>query len=220
MDDIENDLRKRLTSVAKQVWEEGLCYGSAGNISAKIPETENVLIKPTGFRFCDLRPDDFLIVNYNTREVVKGDRKPSIETPFHTLMYQKRNDVGGVVHTHSHYATILSTAGVELVPMGMGFYSAPGLIKGVRIAKFAPPGSEELAKNLGEAIEGRIAAVLPHHGPVAIGKSIEEAYNVAKAVEDLAKYQFEVMQVGKVPPVPESMIKSFTELANKRDSIF
>lgn len=219
MDEIEKDLRKRLVVVAQKVWDDGLCYGSAGNISAKLPGTENILIKPSGFRFCDLRPEDFITVNVHTKEVVSGERKPSIETPFHTLMYERRDDVGGVVHTHSHYATILATAGVDLVPMGMVFYGAPGLIKGAKIAKYAPPGSAELAKNLGDAISDRIAAILPHHGPVAIGKSVEEAYNVVKAVEDIAKFQVEVMQVGKAPAVPELMKNYFLEIAKKTGAI-
>ncbi len=216
---VEKDLRERLAKVAQQIWDDGLTYGTAGNISAKIPETTNILIKPSGMRFCDLTPEDFLIVDIYTRELISGERKPSVETPFHTLMYKSRDYVGGVVHTHSHYAVVLGTAGVELVPMGMGLYSAPCLIKGVGVAKYAPPGTDQLADSVDEGLGERCAVLMPHHGMMAVGKTIEEAYHIAKAVEDLAKFQFEVMQVGRVPPVPESMKKSFLEIMKKQKTV-
>lgn len=209
MERVEKDLRERLARLAQQIWDEGLTCDTSGNISAKIPETTTILIKPSGFRFCDLTPEDFLIVDIYTRELISGKRKPSVETPFHTLMYKRRDDVGGVVHTHSHYATVLGTAGVELVPMGMGLYRAPCLIKGVGVAKYAPPGTEQLAKNIDEGLGDRCAVLMPHHGMMAIGKTIEEACRISRAVEDLAKLQFEVVQIGRTPSLPESMKKSF-----------
>ncbi|UCD73364.1 MAG: class II aldolase/adducin family protein, partial [Candidatus Bathyarchaeota archaeon] len=117
---IEDDLRERLVKVARELWEDGLVRGSAGNISAKIPGTKTCLIKPTGFRFKELQKDHFIIVNYETREVIKGSLKPSVETPFHTGIYKVRPDVGGVVHTHATTLVGFSAAGIPIVPVYMG----------------------------------------------------------------------------------------------------
>ncbi|MEM3404604.1 MAG: class II aldolase/adducin family protein [Nitrososphaeria archaeon] len=211
MEDVEKNLRERLTKVAQCLWDDGLVSGTAGNISARIPGTNKCIIKPSGFTMCELKPEDFIIVDIYTLSVLEGKHKPSIETPFHTTMYRIRSDVGGVVHTHSHYATVFSIAGVELIPMGMVLYFAPKLAKGVGIAKYGDPGTEQLASNIGVALETKYAALMPHHGAIAVGKDVEEAYVNAKMVEELAKLQYEVMQIGKPQPLPEETLKSFID---------
>jgi ribulose-5-phosphate 4-epimerase/fuculose-1-phosphate aldolase len=211
MEEIEKDLRNRLTKVAKTLWKDGLVYGSAGNISARIPGTDKCIIKPSGFTMDDVKPEDFIVVDIYTLKVLDGKPKPSIETPFHTTMYRTRKDVGGVVHTHSHYATVFSIAEVELVPMGMLFYSAPLLAKGVGMAKYADPGTEQLALNIGAAMADKYCALMPHHGAIAVGKDVEEALMNAIAVEELAKLQYQVMQIGKPHVLPESTLRSFLE---------
>jgi ribulose-5-phosphate 4-epimerase/fuculose-1-phosphate aldolase len=216
---VEQDLRERLVKVGQMAWDANLVSGSGGNISARVPGTTTCLIKPSRYRFCDLKPEDFVIVDINTRKLVKGDRKPSVEVPFHTMMYKKREDVGGVVHTHSHYAVLLGIAGVDLVPIGMRIRRTPSLAKGVRIAGYAPAGSEELARNVEKSIGEGCAVLLQHHGVLAIGKTIEEAYEIASATEGLAKLQYEVMQIGRPVSLPKSAINSIIERGKERGAI-
>jgi len=211
MGDIEKDLRERLTKVAHSIWNDGLVTGTSGNISARIPGTNKCIIKPSGFTMIELKPEDFVVVDIYTRAVLEGKYKPSKETPFHTTLYKIRPDIGGVVHTHSHYATIFSIVGIELVPMGMILYSAPKLVKGIGLAQYADPGTEQLALNIGVALSDKYAVLIPHHGVVAVGKDIEEAYVNARMVEELAKLQYEVMQIGKPQPLPEKSLKKFLE---------
>ena len=99
--------------------------------------------------------------------------------------------------------------------MGLDIYRAPALAKGVPVSKFAPPGTEELADNMVEAMREYVACLMPHHGSTAIGKSIEEAANNAKVLEDLAKLQYEVMLVGKPESLPQSMLDRLIERARK-----
>lgn len=216
MSDIEQELRERLTTVGRQLFADGLTHGSSGNISARVPGTDTCLIKPSGYRFCDLEPEHFLLVDINTREVLKGSAKPSIETPFHTRLYLQWPEAGGVVHIHPKYCTILSTIGEELVIMGLDIFGAPALAKGVPLSKFAPPGSEELADNMVAAMKEHIACLMPHHGSTAIGKSIEEAAKNAKVLEDLAQLQYEVMLVGEPDPLPQSMLDMLVERAKEK----
>ena len=217
MADVEQELRERLTVVGRKLFEEALTYGTSGNISARIPGTNTCLIKPSGYRFCDLEPKHFLLVDINTREVIKGTAKPSIETPFHTKLYLTWPDAGGVVHIHPEYSILLSILGKEIVIMGLDIYGAPALAKGVPLSKFAPPGTEELANNLVEAMKDHVACLMPHHGCTAIGKSIEEAATNAKIVEALAEINYKVLFLGEPSPLPESMLDKLVESAKDRD---
>jgi L-ribulose-5-phosphate 4-epimerase len=210
---IEKDLRERLTNVGIQLFKEGLTYGTSGNISARIPNTDTCLIKPSGYRFCDLEPELFLLVDFNTREVLKGNAKPSIETPFHTKLYLQRPETGGVVHVHPKYCTILSILGQKIIPMGFDLYSAPALAKGIPISKYAPPGTEELANNLVLSMKEHVACLMPHHGCTTIGKSIEEAAQNAWVLEALARIHYDVMLIGEPESLPQYMLDMLVERA-------
>jgi L-ribulose-5-phosphate 4-epimerase len=210
------ELRKRLAEVGRHLFADGLTYGASGNISARMEDPSRCLIKPSGYRFCDLKPEHFLVVDIGTREVIEGDAKPSIETPFHTRLYRQWPEAGGVVHIHPKYSTILSIAGEEIVPMGLDLYRAPALAKGIPMSKFAPPGSEELADNLVEAMRDHVACLMPHHGVTAIGKTIEEAALNARVVEALAELQYNVMLVAEPEPLPDSILEALAETAREK----
>jgi L-fuculose-phosphate aldolase len=217
MADVEEQLRERLSVVGHNLYEEELTHGTAGNISARIPQTDKCLIKPSGFRFCDLEPENFLLVDIHTREVIKGISKPSIETPFHTKLYLQWPDAGGVVHIHPEYSTILATIRKQIVIMGLDIYSAPALAKGIAFSKFAPPGSEELADNLVAAMKEHVACLMPHHGCTTIGKTIEEAAINAKIVEALAKLNYKALLVGKTDPLPQTILDSLMKIAKEKN---
>jgi L-ribulose-5-phosphate 4-epimerase len=209
-------LRNRLAEVGRKLFADGLTYDASGNISARMEDPSRCLIKPSGYRFCDLKPEHFLVVDIGTREVIEGDAKPSIETPFHTRLYRQWPEAGGVVHIHPKYSTILSIAGEEIVPMGLDLYRAPALAKGIPMSRFAPPGSEELADNLVEAMRDHVACLMPHHGVTAIGKTIEEAALNARVVEALAELQYNVMLVAEPEPLPDSILEALAETAREK----
>ena len=83
------------------------------------------------------------------------------------MIYRIREDVGGVVHTHSYYVTILATLGVNLVPMFQYLYSALHLVNKIGLAEYATGGSEQLAKNVESVLKNNNAALMPHHGAEA-----------------------------------------------------
>lgn len=216
MPQTEQQLRERLTVVGRSLYEDGLTYGSSGNISARLPGTETCLIKPSGYRFCDLEPEHFLLVDIDTMKVLKGDARPSIETPFHTRLYQQWPEAGGVVHIHPEYSILLSTMGKEVVLMGLDLYAAPSLAKGVPLSEFAQPGTVELADKLVEAMREHVACLMPHHGCTAIGKTIEEAAQNAKVVEALAELNYKILLVGEPNPLPQYMLDMLVETAKKK----
>ena len=216
MSNSEFNLRERLAEVGRALYKEGLTSGVSGNISARISGTNKCLIKPSGYSFNELMPHNFVIVDINTRNVLKGNEKPSIETPFHTRLYKLWKDAGGVVHIHPQYSTILSILEKEIIPMGIEIYDAPALAKGIGVTKFAPPGTDELADNLVEAMKDKVACLMPHHGITVIGKTIEEAAINARVVENLAKLQYQVMLVGTPKPLPNHILDTLVKIAEEK----
>jgi len=150
------------------------------------------------------------------RVLMEGDAKPSTETPFHTRLYKQRPEAGGVVHIHPKYSTILSIAGREIVPMGLDLHQAPALAKGIPLSRFAPPGTEELADSLVEAMKDHVACLMPQHGVTTIGKTIEEAAVNANVVEALAELQYNVTLVAEPMPLPDSMLEMLVKIAKEK----
>lgn len=200
---IEDSLRERLVKVAREIWEDGLTRGSGGNISAKIPGTKTCLIKPSGFRFKELQKDHFLLVNYETRKVLKGTLKPSVETPFHTGIYKVRPDVGGVVHAHTTTLIGFASAGVPIVPVYMG------AMMGVPIAGWYRPGTEELAEAAIKTLGDGNAVMLKHHGVITVGPTIERASDLCVGLEMAAKSQLIAHLLGNVETVPYDDIEKW-----------
>jgi len=205
-----------LTEVSRQLSAEGLAPGTSGNVSARMPDAGTCLIKPTGVSLGIVEPEDFIVVDIETREIIRGEARPSMETPFHTTLYRLRPEAGGVVHVHPPYAIALSLIGEEIKPMTMEVFDAPGLARGITTSRYAPPGSEELAQSLGEALERCIATLMPHHGVTALGRTPEEAATNAIVVERLAFVQHRALQVGTPEPLPESTLKQLLETARER----
>jgi L-ribulose-5-phosphate 4-epimerase len=220
MSDIEQDLRERLVKVGKLMWDEGLTgkkslYLAGGNISARIPDTDTVLIKPSGYALGALKPEDLVIVDLQG-QLVSGEAKPSSETPMHTTIYETRSDVGGIAHFHAHYCGVFGIAGIELLPLSYGG-SCAALLKGVPIVPWVRPGTKELGAAIAEGLKNRCAVLMEFHGGITIGKTIEQAYHVASKVEELAEFQWRVMAIGKPNYLPEEMRNTMFEWARKRE---
>ena len=198
----ERKLREDLSKVCLLLQREGLTSGTTGNISARLPGETLCLIKPSGFCLGDLKPEDFLLVDINTRKVVEGQGKPSIETPFHTTIYSVRADAGSIVHVHAHYATVLSLLDIPIEPYTTDIWEAPELRKGIAVAPYANPGTEDLAKNLGDALRSCDAAIMPHHGITTIGDTPEHAARNAIVLERMAEIQYHAMLLGVPKKVP------------------
>jgi L-fuculose-phosphate aldolase len=182
------------------MWEEKLITGSGGQISARLPGTDLIMIKPSGFSLGHLKADDMVIINEHGRRI-EGDYKPSSEVPFHTALYRARSDIGAVVHTQSRFATALGIANKELLPI---WCEALTLARGVLIAPYRTGGSEELAKVVVETMGDKYAIILQNHGTVSVGPTLEDAFQTSKDVEWLAQIQFIATMSGEPKLLPES----------------
>ncbi|MCW4051926.1 MAG: class II aldolase/adducin family protein [Candidatus Bathyarchaeota archaeon] len=181
------DLRERLVKVGREIQAHGFVPGTVGNTSARIPNTDTILIKPSGVSMGALKPEDLAIVDLQGKQI-QGELSLSIETPMHTAIYRTRDDVRGVVHSHAPTATAFGVAGIEILPILIEMFLF--IPNGVPIVPFEFPGTQELAEVVGKKIKDFDAVILENHGIVTVGPSIEDACNLNIMVEECAKTQF------------------------------
>ncbi|MBW2063615.1 MAG: class II aldolase/adducin family protein [Deltaproteobacteria bacterium] len=184
-------LRKELTRYSRRSYERGLICGTGGNLSARIPGTDIVLVTPTGVSLGDVEPQANILVNLEG-EVLDSPLGlvPSKETSFHLRAYRLRPEISAVAHLHPPYATAYANKGV---PLPLVTVSARANLKHVPTIECALPGSEELCelvtKGLEDYPEAR-AVLMKEHGILTLGKDLKTAFYLADLVEDTAKIAF------------------------------
>jgi len=195
-----------LEALREQVWKlhlelpkSGLVMWTGGNVSARDPETGLVVIKPSGVKYADLRPEHLVILDADGK-IVEGDLKPSSDTASHLYIYRHRPDVNGAVHTHSPYATAFAALGrpipVYLTAMGDEF-GGP-----VPCGGFALIGGEQIGQVVVESIGSSPAVLLKNHGVFTIGQTVEAAVKAAVMVEDVARTVWLALQLGQPDEIP------------------
>jgi len=198
------DLRERLVKVGREIYTRGFVPGTVGNISARIPNTYTILIKPSGVSMGALKPEDLAIVDLQGKQI-QGELSLSIETPMHTAIYKTRGDVQGVVHSHAPTSTAFGVAGIEILPILIEmFHFIPN---GVPIVPFEFPGTQELAQVVEKKIKNFDAVILENHGIVTVGPSIEDACNLNIMVEECAKTHFTTMLLAGPDAITMEKIK-------------
>ena len=176
--------REALCAAAAAVARSGLVVGSAGNLSVR--SDDHLLVTPRRARLHAIDPAHCVCVALADGSVDASDgpaSEPSSETQLHRDVYAAVPGAGAVVHTHSHFATVLSTL-VDEVPAI--HYVATTFGGAVRVAPYATFGSPDLAYAVAEALDGRTAALMANHGAVATGATIEQAAEQAHHLEWLA----------------------------------
>ncbi|MBN2108008.1 MAG: L-fuculose-phosphate aldolase [Deltaproteobacteria bacterium] len=175
--------RQLIVAYGKKLIMSGLTRGTGGNLSICDRESGFTAISPSGLDYFETNPEDVPVVDHSGL-VVDGRRKPSSELPFHLVFYQSREDISSVVHTHSVYATTLACLGLELpaVHYLIGFAGSS-----VRCAPYATYGTDALARSAFDYMEGRKAVLLANHGLIAGGATIQQAFQIAEAVEFCAE---------------------------------
>ena len=177
----------------------GLVVWTSGNVSARDPESGLVVIKPSGIPYEELRPEHHVVVNLES-DIVEGTLKPSSDTTSHLYIYRHREDVNGVVHTHSPYATAFAAVGrsipVCLTAMGDEF-GGP-----IPCAGFALIGDEEIGQQVVEHIGSSPAVLLKQHGVFTVGATAKDAVKAAVMVEDVARTVWLALQLGQPEEIP------------------
>lgn len=184
--------RERIVKYGQKMVHTQLTSGTGGNLSVIDREQGLVAISPTGIDYLETTPADVVIVGLDGA-VVDGDKLPSSELKFHLGLYNKRCDIGAVVHTHSIYATTIACLGWELPAVHyMVGYSGTK----VPISKYATFGSQDLAENIAESIGSYNGLLLANHGMIAVANNIATAFAAAEAIEFVARLYYQSKSIG------------------------
>jgi L-ribulose-5-phosphate 4-epimerase len=192
-------LKQELVELHLELLKNKLVAWTSGNISALDRETGYVVIKPSGVRYEALRPEHMVVVDMEGN-VIEGDLSPSSDTASHLYIYRHRPDVGGVVHTHSTYATAFAAVN-RPIPI---YLTAQADEFGCEIpcGGFALIGGEEIGKIVINAIGLSSAVLLKNHGVFTIGKTGEAAVKSAVMVEDIARTAWLALSLGQPDEIP------------------
>lgn len=205
-----DELRKVVSDLHQELPKNGLVTWTSGNISGRDAQTGHVVIKPSGVYFEDLRPDNMVIVD-REGQPVEGDLKPSSDTATHCYIYRELPDVGGIVHTHSPYATAWAAVGRDipcvLTAMGDEFGGV------IPCGGFALIGGEEIGREVVRVLrEGpnpnSRAVIMQNHGVFTIGPTPKAAVKAAVMCEDVARTVLLACQLGEPIPISDEHIAS------------
>jgi L-ribulose-5-phosphate 4-epimerase len=179
-------LREEVCALHAQLTRWGLVTWTSGNVSARVPGAELLVIKPSGVLYEDLTPQNMVVTTLDG-EVVEGDHAPSSDTDAHAYVYRAMPEVGGVVHTHSPYATAWA-ARAEPIPCVLTAM-ADEFGGEIPVGPFALIGNDDIGKGIVATLSGhRSPAVLMRsHGVFTIGPTAKAAVKAAVMCEDVAR---------------------------------
>lgn len=203
-----------IVETGKLLIEKHLVAGSWGNISCKIGESIYA-VTPSGKGYAGLTEDDIVIIDHQCN-TVWGRHVPSSESKLHAAIYSACPEAQAVIHTHSIYASALAAMRKSIPPIIEDIVQIIG--GSVNCAEYALPGTQQLADNAVQALNGRKAVLLANHGAVCWGKSLDDALIVAEVLEKAAQIAIICQSCGGAVELPENDIAIMHEFYNKHYS--
>jgi L-ribulose-5-phosphate 4-epimerase len=197
-------LKQELVTLHLELPKNNLVVWTGGNVSARDFESGLVVIKPSGVRYEDLRPEHMVVVDLKGK-IIEGNLKPSSDTASHLYIYKHRSDVGGVVHTHSAYATAFAAVNKPIPVVLTAIADEFG--GPIPCGGFALIGDEAIGKVVLESIGKSPAVLLKNHGVFTIGKDAKSAVKAAIMTEDNAKTVWLAMQLGTPDVIPQADVE-------------
>ena len=193
-------LRVEVAALHAELPRNELVVWTAGNVSARVPGRDLLVIKPSGVSYDELTPEAMVVTDLQAN-LVEGDRAPSSDTAAHAYVYAQLPEVGGVVHTHSTYATAWAARG-EPIPCVLTMI-ADEFGGEIPIGPFALIGDDSIGRGIVEALRDSSspAVLMRNHGPFTIGRTARAAVKAAVMVEDVARTVHISRQLGDAPPI-------------------
>jgi L-ribulose-5-phosphate 4-epimerase len=204
-------VRSDVARLHSELTRNGLVVWTGGNVSGRVPGADLFVIKPSGVDYADLAPENMILCDLDGN-VIPGtpgaERSPSSDTAAHAYVYRNMPDVGGVVHTHSTYATAWA-ARAEPIPCVITAM-ADEFGGEIPIGPFAIIGDDSIGRGIVETLSGHRsrAVLMQNHGPFTIGKDARDAVKAAVMVEDVARTVHIARAGGELVPIPQDAIDS------------
>lgn len=190
-----HELKREVWQANMNLQKHGLVLFTWGNASGIDREKGLIVIKPSGVDYDKLQPEDMVVLDIQGKQV-EGTLRPSSDTPTHLVLYQNFPDIGGIVHTHSTYATVWAQAGKPIPPLGTThadyFYGDVPCTRSLTKEELQERYEEETGHVIVNSFQTRNPLHVPgvlvaNHGPFSWGKDVHEAVYHAVVMEEVAK---------------------------------
>jgi L-ribulose-5-phosphate 4-epimerase len=199
------ELRETVCALHAELTRNGLVAWTSGNVSARVPGTDLMVIKPSGISYDDLTPESMVVCDLDGKKV-SGGYSPSSDTASHAYIYRNMPEVGGVVHTHSTYATAWAARG-EAIPCVITAM-ADEFGGEIPVGPFAPIGGDEIGRGVVATLKGHRspAVLMSSHGVFTIGGTARDAVKAAVMCEDVARTVHLARALGDLTPLPQDQV--------------
>lgn len=175
--------KQELTDICHLLYQRNLVTASDGNVSFRVSNT-HILMTPSGKNKGFLKAEDMIVLDI-TGNTVEGNKKASKEFPMHRAIYEAREDVYAVVHTHPVYSTAFALTGKNLPDNYL--IETKMMLHGTALAGYAAPGTMAMAEVIAPYLTNYNAVLLKNHGAVTFGTDLEDAFNKMEVMESIAK---------------------------------
>jgi Ribulose-5-phosphate 4-epimerase and related epimerases and aldolases len=207
-------LKEKVYKANLELVENGLVIQTWGNVSGRDKESGFIVIKPSGVSYDLMKPEHMVVIDQDGK-VIEGKFKPSTDAPTHLLLYRTYNSLGGVVHTHSSYATSWAQAGRAIPPFGTThadhYYGEVPctrlLTKKETEIEYEINTGKIIVERMGDIDPLTVPSVLVNgHGPFCWGTDAENAVYNAVTLEEIAKMAFYTVLLGKTEPISQYLL--------------
>jgi L-ribulose-5-phosphate 4-epimerase len=205
MNAIIDEVCATVAALHAELTRYNLVVWTAGNVSARVPGADLMVIKPSGVSYEALTPEAMIVCDLDGT-VVRGDSSPSSDTAAHAYVYRAMPEIGGVVHTHSTYASAWAARG-EAIPCVLTAM-ADEFGGEIPIGPFALIGNDDIGKGIVATLAGHRspAVLMQNHGVFTIGATARDAVKAAVMCEDVARTIHIARSLGQPLPIPQSDI--------------
>lgn len=214
------ECKRIVAELHEELVRYNLVVWTAGNVSQRLTSEDLFVIKPSGVRYHNLKPNNMVICDLDGNQIhdtVSSHFKPSSDTAAHAYVYKNMKSVGGIVHTHSTYATAWSAIGKPipaiLTMMGDEFGGD------IPVGPFAIIGDDSIGRGIVSTLKSSKspAVLMQNHGPFTIGKNAEEAVKAAAMCEEVARTVAISLQLGDPISIPTEILD---KLYNRYQNVY
>jgi L-fuculose-phosphate aldolase len=204
----EHEVKEAVLAAAKEMIACGLVEGTAGNVSARLPDG-NVVLTPSSLDYETMTLADLVVTDIDGK-VLQGHRTPTSEKSLHLACLRKHQDIGAVMHCHAMFATMFA---IVRQPIPCVIEEFDVYVGGdVPVTDYRMTGSDALAEEVSNRVADRGAVLMANHGLLCVGKNPADVLKVARLVERTAQIIWGARMLGELVPLPKATLQQFAPL--------
>lgn len=190
---------------AQEMLRSNLVQGTAGNLSARLPDG-NVVLTPSSLDYLEMTLDDLVVCDLDGN-VVEGHRSPTTEKALHLSALRLHDDINATMHCHAKFATMFALTRRSIPAVIEEFDVFVG--GDVEVAEYRTTGTDDLAEEIAKRVGTKAAVLMANHGLFAVGKDPKDVLHVAHLVERTAEIVWGAEQLGEIVPLPDEVNQQF-----------